>query len=73
MTFGYESNIVRSSYITTYSMNLMVYKCEDPTRNITIYRANCVHDNEQQFFGALQFILSAAPTAIARMIIDEYS
>ena len=30
------------------SMNVMVHKCEDPTkRNITIYRRNCVHDNEQ--------------------------
>ena len=56
------------------SMNLMVHKCEDPTkRNITIYRRNCVHDDEQYYIRALQFIVSVAPSANARMIIDEYN
>ena len=53
------------------TMNLMVHKCEDPTkRNITIYRRSCVHDNEQYYIWALQFILSVAPSANARMIYN---
>ena len=36
--------------VANRSMNLMVYKCEDPTKkSTTIYRINCVHENEQYY------------------------
>ena len=48
--FNIVDSIICYIGLAIQSMNLMVHKCEDPTkRKTTTYRRNCVRDNEQYY------------------------